>query len=256
MCEADIAACHYDADYLSDLREKYGDAPHRTLYSVTFKPKIEGYFRSITIPTSEQEQREAGNRKDVRNNFLYEEWKRQLRSKDAIDTYPVFALYTTIKAAVLLLSERKSAPELDLVWTPELRDQVIRWKESADWNPNSPSVTIGHGALIPGLLAFAECLMMRYSDFVRAERDRLDSTPKDVIDSPLPDDPFDESLPERYEIPFDIRVENAVQGFLAKEGAADVVSQRYKIPQKYFRTVLKERGLMPSRGGDRKGSRE
>jgi hypothetical protein len=257
-CDADAAAMPPKTRKV--IEDAYGEPFGQIVYNASDKHNINAYYTKLakSIIRNQPQQRIAGNRQDVRDNYLYQEWKQQIGKKDAIRTYPVYALFVAIKAVLNLLTTRPNGDELFQKFhrgTLLQREALLRWKESELFDPNDPVYILSRGLAIPGMLGAAESLIIHYSDFVRAERSRLDSKQTDVLPSPPPDDPEGDTLSTRYEIPFDVRMENAIQGYLAKEGSADVVAKRYGIPQKQFRAELRNRNHLSTRGGDRKGKK-
>lgn len=248
-------------DLVFDTTEEvYGHTDLMQIYRKIWDAKIdELYTRSIPVQ-AERVVRIAGNRQDVKDNYLYQEWKDQVGKKNGIRTYPVYALYVALKAAIAFISTRSHRADILITFfDPEtersLRESVLAFKESKDYQPNDPACLIGHASLIPGLLSLAETILMRYGDFVRAERGELDKLGNPVVDSPLPDDPYGETLKDRYEIPEEIRFENGYQAYLAKEGSAKAIAKKYDLPRDRFFEYLRERGIQLRHGGDRKATK-
>lgn len=199
-------------------------------------------------------------RADVRDNMLYDQWLDQLDTAYPVRTYPVYALYVCLKAALALLTTRtKGYQYLEGLHDSSVspwpnREDLIAFKLLEDFTDKSPEWFLSHATQIPGLLGVAETLMIHYSDFVRAERERLDNEDADVVSStPLPDDPSGEGLSNRYVVPYEIRLENAVQARVAGEGGVKQIARKYDVPRDKLFETLRERGLLERPGGDRRG---
>jgi hypothetical protein len=210
--------------------------------------------RQIVTPRKHSQQWHQEKRQDMRENFLYQEYIEQLDDADSIRTYAFFSTFVAIKGVIALLTNHKdAAAALRSVHTGggvlPSREDALRFSQREDYDPHDPTWYVGNALLdVPGIWEAAQTLQLHYAELVRAERsvdDALEITE-------LPDDPFDGSFSFRFEPPEELRVENAIQAFTAGEGSSDMVASRYGVPQKRFRVILRERGLMPSPGGSRK----
>lgn len=240
--------------YYYDFSEELQLDIAKDFYEEVWQPRVTEYFNKL-IPVTEKAQRAvAQNRKDVKDNFLYEEWLRQSRRPDGIKTYAAYAIFTCLRAAFVLMTSKPGADQLiETFYSGELpdREALLKIGEAIDITSPTNNEVMSWLIAVPNMMEMAEALILHYSDFVRAER--VDKSDGPVLHSPLPDDPLEASLPDRYEIPLDVRINNAVEAYKAKEGSADKVARKYGIPQKQFRQVLQDRQLIGSRGGDRKG---
>ena len=196
-------------------------------------------------------------RKDVTDNYLYQEWLEQLDTRDPIRTFASYAVYVSAKSAIELLTTHRDGITVLRQYHPNhlplpMREKALALKQLPEYDPQNPAWFVAHAfALVPGLWDVAQTLQEQYGNVVRAERvvQQMDDT------SPLPDDPEDESIPKQIIIPMEQRIENAIQAVLAEEGDTDSIAQKYGVPQKQFRSILRERNLMPSRGGRRSKKR-
>lgn len=220
-----------------------------------------GETKVETPEVDPRHQRQSTGRRDVQDNFLYQQWLSQLGRVSSIRTYPVFALFTSIKAAVSLLTSKTGGYELlGHIHNSELspypsRDDLIAIKILADYDDHDPSWLISQALTVPGLLQVAESLMMYYSDFVRAERKGLDNDDESVVSSALPDDPGNFVMSDNFEPSEALRIEQALLAVQANEGTTDEIASRYGLPQKRFRAIVRERGLNRPRGGDQIGKK-
>lgn len=240
--------------YWPEMSQEEQQAIASSLLESGWLLRIMKHFNEHAPLTPKRETRIAQNRKDVKDNFLYNEWMRQSRRPDGMKVYATYALFTCLRAALILMLAKPGANGLiPTFYTGELpdREELLKISEWNDTHLPKWHEVMGKLLMVPNMLELAEALMLHYADFVRAER--VDKAGGPVLHSPLPDDPLEQSLPDRYEIPMDIRIESAVQSYIAKEGSADKIATKYEIPQKQFRQVLQDRQLIGSRGGDRKG---
>lgn len=186
-------------------------------------------------------------RQDIIENCLYDEYLEQLNSKHPIRSWSVYATYMGARTVIKVLTEHMQ--EVSSTLGPS-REDAIRFTQRLDYNPYDPVWFLSHVFTeVPGTFEAVQSLHEMYGDVVR--------TVSDATGQPyageLPDDPIGNSVIDRYGTPEYMRLEQAIEAFLAEEGSADMVAAQYGIGQKRFRTILRERGLMRSHGGDRRG---
>lgn len=224
-----------------------------SLYETGWERAITEYFRKREPKAPERVVRIAQNRKDVKDNFLYEEWLRQSRKPDGIKTYAVYALQTGLKSAFVLMTSKPGSDELIRSFyqghLPD-REGLLKIGELMDITSMSQEEVMGALISFPYMLDMAEALIIHYADFVRSER--VDKSDGPVLHSPLPDDPLEKTLPDRYDIPEDVRFKNGLQAYLAKEGNYRTIAKKYNLPEKRFLRYLQDEGVIQPRGGDRK----
>lgn len=251
MSDVDIAV--FPPPNKEDLEEEMGEPLGKVLYDLTWAPLIAIHFNKLIPETQKREPRVAQNRKDVKENFLYNEWKRQMNRSNGFQTYAVYALFTALKAAFILMVSKPGGRELiQTFYHGELpdRETLVEISEKLNVTVTTDTEFMSMMLAVPHMLEMAEALILHYSDVVRAER--VDKNDGDVLSSPLPDDPLEETLPERYEIPEETRFENGYQAYLAKEGSAKVIAKKYNLPRDRFFDYLRGKGVEMRHGGDRK----
>jgi len=187
-------------------------------------------------------------RQDIIDNFLYQEYKDQLEDADAIRSYSSFVMFVSAKAIISLLTEHMAEVSCAL---PPKRADAIAFRSRDDYDETDPVWYLSNVFVaVPGTWEAVQSLQQMYSDVVRVEC----TLNKQPIQGILPDDPHrvaEEKKAEDFEE--DIRMQQAVQSFLAEEGTTEEIAQRYGFGQKRFRKYLKDNGFMRSHGGDRKG---
>lgn len=195
---------------------------------------------------------------DMVNNFLYQEWLEQLDSRSAVRTYAAYAMFTSAKAVIAVLTTHRNGEEQLRRMHPAhlplpMREKAIDFKNQIDYDPFDADWFLAHVfAEVPGVWDACQTLQLHYSDFVRGAQF---ASLEPVIETELPDDPIGESLSNRYELNEEIRIEAAVTAYLAGEGSADTLFQQYNVPRDTLRQVLRDRGLS-KRGGDRKAKKD
>ena len=211
--------------------------------------------QQVVHPRKRGQQWQQEKRQDMRENFLYAEYIEQLGETDPIRTYAAYSTFVAIKAVVALFTGHKDAAAALSSVHPKGcllpdREHAIAFTQREDYDPNDPVWYIVHALTdVPGIWEAAQTLQLHYSAIVRAERNIDDS----LDPTELPDDPVGASLEVQWKTPEQISIETAIQAFTAGEGSSDSVAAHYGIGQKKFRGILRERGLMPPRGGNRRG---
>lgn len=185
-------------------------------------------------------------RRDIMENFLYQEFVEQLSSPKPIRTFSAYAMFVAVKGVINLLTEHKDGVEALRSISPvgELfpsREDAIAFKNTISYDDTNPVWFLAGALLIPGIWEAAQTLQIHYGELARFYRTEEDGTQ-------LPDYQFEIGM----EVTEDTLIEVAVQAYLAEEGSADDIAAEYGIGQKRFRKELRSRGIMISHGGDRK----
>lgn len=186
-------------------------------------------------------------RKDIMENFLYQEFKEQLDSPNPIRTFSFYATFVSTKAVINLLTEHTEGIETLQSIHPEhlpmpTRENALAFKSSEWYDETDPIWYLSCVYIsVPGVWEAAQTLQLHYGELARFYRTEED-------ESQLPDYLFEVGM----EVTEDTLIEVAVQAYLAEEGSADDIAGEYGIGQKRFRKELRNRGIMISHGGDRK----
>jgi hypothetical protein len=200
-------------------------------------------YHDSELATGDQAWYQA-RRLDIVSNVLYQKWLDQRAV--GFKTYPAFALATAAKAIIELVCCYRGASAMLATLTnlePPPRETCLTIKQQP-WYDESESF-LAQIFQYPDMLAWTEFLLLRYGDVVKGAQE-LAQTETPAF---LPDDPLNMT---RGAIAQETRIELALNDLAAGLGRADALARQYGIGQKRFRQLAKKRGILKSRGGNRK----
>lgn len=244
---------------IQDCYERTGRTPQE-IDDMMWEESIEDFLNPPTAnanhETPQYEWLQDMNR-DLENNYIYVEFGRQLVESDLpVRTYSAYSLYIGAKALVTLLTSVGQGYDLLMkVWRDgyylddELYSSIKDFQSEVE--PNTPPNE--YMALLftrcPWSFGAIESLLVAYSNACRVAREvtlRQDNVY--VSDTPLPDDPeyFVDTLESEIELQ---RMERAIVEYTSLDSTnVDQVAAKFGVGRNKFRQVLKDRGLMRTRG--------